>query len=79
MKNIKLVETRKKVGLTQAEIAKKTNISAVSYQRIEYGTQEPGVQKAILITDTLGIRSYKQFKALFGAATPDKPDSNSTM
>ena len=79
MKNTVLKDTREKRGLTQVQIADKAAISEVSYQRIERGVQEPGVQTAILIADTLGIKSYKKFKELFGAATPDntkKPDGN---
>lgn len=79
MKNTVLKDTREKRGLTQVQIADKAAISEVSYQRIERGAQEPGVQTAILIADALNIRSYKQFKALFGAATPvnaKEPDGN---
>lgn len=71
MKNIKLVEARNKMGLTQVEVAKKAGITEVSYQRIEYGTQRPSLDTAILIADILGLKSYKTFKALFGAATPE--------
>ncbi len=81
MKNTVLKDTREKCGLTQVQIAGKAAISEVSYQRIERGAQEPGVQTAILIADTLGVKSYKQFKDLFGAATPEntkEPDGNRT-
>lgn len=53
MKNIKLVEARKKCHLTQAKVAEKVGISEVSYQRIEYGTQRPSLNTAILIAKTL--------------------------
>lgn len=79
MKNIDLVKARNKTGLTQVQVAKKAGIAEVSYQRIEYGTQRPTVDTAILIADALGVKSYKEFKALFGAATPDntkEPDGN---
>ncbi len=79
MKNIVLKDTREKRGLTQVQIADKVTISEVSYQRIERGVQEPGVHTAILIADTLGVKSYRQFKSIFGAATPDntkEPDCN---
>lgn len=79
MKNISLVETRKKVGLTQVEVAKKARITEVSYQRIEYGTQRPSLDTAILIADALGVKSYKTFKKLFSAATLDntkEPEGN---
>ena len=76
MKNTVLKDTREKRGLTQVQIADKAAISEVSYQRIERGTQEPGVQTAILIADALNVKSDKQFKILFGVATPNKPDGN---
>ena len=79
MKNIKLIEIRNKIGLTQVQVAKKAGISEVSYQRIEYGTQKPNVDTAIMIAETLGITSFKLFKELFGAATPNntkEPDGN---
>ena len=79
MKNIDLVKARNKTGLTQVQVAKKAGIAEVSYQRIEYGTQRPTVDTAILIADALGVKAYKEFKALFGAATPDntkEPDGN---
>ena len=67
MKNTALKNAREKCGLTQVQIADKAAISEVSYQRIERGAQEPGVHTAILISDALGVKSYEQFKALFGA------------
>ena len=79
MKNIKLIETRNKIGLTQVQVAKRAGISEVSYQRIEYGTQKPNVDTAIMIAETLGITSFKTFKELFGVAAPDnakEPDGN---
>jgi DNA-binding XRE family transcriptional regulator len=64
MKNIKLIEVRKKRRLTQVEVAKKVGISEVSYQRIEYGTQRPSLDTAILIA-----RSVKStVEKLFGPA-----------
>ena len=66
---------RKQRGKTQQQIADHANISLRSYQRIEFGKQKPSAFTAILIADTLGIKSYKQFKELFGAATPE-PDNN---
>ena len=67
MKNIKLVEARKKRHLTQVEVAKKVGISKVSYQRIEYGTQRPSLDTAILIARALN----STVEDLFGVATPD--------
>lgn len=75
MKNIKLVEARKKCRLTQKEVAEKAGISEVSYQRIEYGTQRPSLDTAILIARAVNCT----VEDLFGAATPDNtkpPDGN---
>lgn len=68
MKNKKLVNARKKQGLTQVEVAEKAGITEVSYQRIEYGTQRPSLDTAILIARAVG----NTVEELFGAATPDK-------
>lgn len=79
MKKTVLKDTREKRGLTQVQIAEKADISEVSYQRIERGVQEPGVHTATLIADALEVKTYKQFKSLFSAATPDntkRPDGN---
>ena len=61
MKNIKLIERRNKAGLTQVEVAKKVGISEVSYQRIEYGTQRPSLDTAILIARTVKSTVEKLF------------------
>ena len=65
---------RKQQGKTQQQIADHANISLKSYQRIEFGKQKPSASTAILIADTLGIKSYKQFKELFGEETEVKKD-----
>lgn len=65
MKNINLIEAREKRHLTQVEVAKKVGISETSYQRIEYGTQRPSVDTAILIARTV----ESTVEALFGAST----------
>ena len=69
MKNTVLKDKREKRGLTQVQIAEKASISEVSYQRIEQGFPAPGVQTASLIADTLRVKFYKQFKALWGDQT----------
>lgn len=53
MKNIKLIDARKRAGLTQVEVAEKAKIAEVSYQRIEYGAQRPIVDTALLIAKAL--------------------------
>lgn len=53
------IETReinkrtRKSGLTQVQVADKANITEISYQRIEYGTQRPSLDTAILIAKAL--------------------------
>lgn len=65
MKNIKLIERRNKTGLTQVEVAAKAGVTEVSYQRYEAG-RTPKVDIAIRIADTIGVKSYKDFKEIFG-------------
>lgn len=72
MKRLMLQAKRKSVGLTQAQLAEKSHLSEVSYQRIEYGTQRPTVDTAILIAEALKIKSFKEFKKLFGAGAPEE-------
>lgn len=79
MKNTKLKETREKVNLTQVKVAEQVGITEVSYQNYEAGERIPRADVAIAIAEVLKIKSFKQFKALFGAATPDntkRPDGN---
>ena len=52
-KNIRLMQARKQVGLTQVQVADKANITEISYQRIEYGIQRPSLDTAILIAKAL--------------------------
>lgn len=78
MKNIKLIERRNKAGLTQVEVAAKAGIQERAYQNYEAG-RTPKANIAIRIADTIGVKSYKDFKELFSAATPDntkEPDGN---
>ena len=53
MRNIKLIEARKKTGLTQVEVAKKANITVTSYQRYETGERIPRADTAKLIAKAL--------------------------
>ena len=57
MKNIKLIEARNKIGLTQVEVAEKANITERAYQNYEAGR--------IRIADALRVKSYRDFKDLF--------------
>lgn len=81
MKNTDLKKARENSSLTQARVAEQVGIRVVCYQRYEAGERIPRADIAISIADTLGIKSYKKFRALFGAATPDntkKSDGNQT-
>jgi len=62
MKNQKLIEARKKAGLTQVEVAKRANISEISYQRIEYGKQRPIIDTAFLIADAVNSTVEELFR-----------------
>ncbi len=65
MKNIKLIERRNKAGLTQVEVAAKAGIQERAYQNYEAG-RAPKANIAIRIADAIGVKSYKDFKELFG-------------
>ncbi len=66
MKNIKLIERRNKAGLTQVEVATKAGIQERAYQNYELGTRTPRADTAIRIADAIGVKSYKEFKEIFG-------------
>lgn len=66
MKNIKLIEWRNKAGLTQVEVAEKAGIADRAYQNYEAGERIPRADVAIHIADAVGVKSYKDFKELFG-------------
>lgn len=65
MKNIKLIERRNKAGLTQVEVAAKAGIQERAYQNYEAG-RTPKADIAIRIADAIGVKSYKEFKEIFG-------------
>lgn len=62
---MKLRAAREKSGKTQAQVAKETEIAERAYQNYETGERTPRADVAIAIADTLGVKSYKQFKELF--------------
>lgn len=55
LKNDKLRDARLKRRLTQSQVAVAVGIAEVSYQRIEYGTQNPSLKTAIRIARVLGV------------------------
>ena len=61
MKNIKLIERRNKIGLTQVEVAKKAGVSERAYQSYEAGKRQSNVQTAKLIAKVLKSTVEKLF------------------
>lgn len=51
--NTVLKNIREKKGFTQVQVAEKAQISETSYQRIEYGVQNPSLKTAQPIAKTL--------------------------
>lgn len=66
MKNIKLIEQRNKADLTQVEVAAKAGIQERAYQNYELGMRTPKANIAIRIADAIGVKSYEDFKEIFG-------------
>ncbi|MBB5887624.1 helix-turn-helix transcriptional regulator [Lactovum miscens] len=54
MKRIKLIQARNLKKITQKEMSEKLNITEISYQRIEYGTQNPKLETSLKISEILG-------------------------
>lgn len=75
MKNTKLKERRERCGLTQMKIAQRVGITEVGYQNYEAGERIPRTDIAIQIADELKVKTYKEFKLLFGAATPTEQNN----
>lgn len=73
----KLKKVRETKGLTQIEIAKKSNITKRSYQRYEYGERVPDVYTAQLIAQALHTPVEELFPLQTSAnAGEDKPDNS---
>lgn len=64
MRNTKLINKRKELGLTQVEVARAARVTTVCYQRYEAGERLPRVDKAILMAHTLN----STVEELFGEA-----------
>lgn len=76
---MQLRAAREASGKTQAQVAKEAGVTTISYQRYESEERAPSAVTAIRIADSLGVKSFKQFKALFGAEIPNntkEPDRN---
>ncbi len=77
MKPTILKQIRKQQGLKQLEVAKKVNISLMSYQRYEYGERTPDVYTAQLIAQALHTTVEELFPLPASAnAGGDKPDDS---
>lgn len=77
---MELRAAREASGKTQVQVAKESGVTTVSYQRYESEERAPSAVTAIRIAETLGIKSFKQFKLLFGSTSPDNakiPSGNS--
>lgn len=77
--NNSIEDLRKQSGLTQEELASICNISVLSMLRYEKKRRTPPVDVAINIAESVGIKTFEEFKAIFGAGTPsieNKPDCN---
>lgn len=59
-----LREARERAGKTQAEVARAAGVAEAMYQRYEYGSALPRVDKALRIARSLGAT----VEALFGEA-----------
>lgn len=57
-------EKRIEKGLSQAEVAKRLNISQVAYGRYELGIREVGVELIFDIADALGIDADEFFREM---------------
>lgn len=64
--NTELRAAREQSGKTQAQVAKEIGTSEQMYQRYEYDKVEPCVRTAIRIADVLSVKSYEDFKKIFG-------------
>lgn len=51
--NMRLRAAREKSGKTQAQVAKESGVSVISYQLYEYGKREPSASIAIQIAKSL--------------------------
>ena len=51
----RLIELRKSRGLTQKQVYEAVGLSALGYQRYEYGTREPAYQKLIALADYFDV------------------------
>ncbi len=51
----RLINLRKNRNLTQKQVYEAVGMSALGYQRYEYGTREPAYQKLIALADYFNV------------------------
>lgn len=64
-----LAKRRRERGFTQKRLSGEVFVAKLTYERYEHGLTEPAVGTAIRIADVLGVKTYGEFRTLFGAAT----------
>lgn len=62
-----LKTVRERLGLTQAQIAEKAQITVMSYSRYETGKRDPRIQTAIRIAHALGVTVEELFPITNGS------------
>lgn len=63
---IQIIRERK--GIAFMEMLKLANIPKSTYYRYEQGQRTPDAKTAIRIADALGVKNYKEFRALWQRA-----------
>ncbi|WP_397537816.1 helix-turn-helix transcriptional regulator [Rummeliibacillus pycnus] len=61
----KLIEQRKKLGLTQVELSKKINISEVYVRKLESGTRNPSVPLMVKFEQFYDVSMKELFPDVF--------------
>lgn len=49
---------REALGVSQAELAKRTGVSIATIKRIELATQWPGLKQVVILADALGKKIF---------------------
>ena len=60
--------------MAQEELAALAGVTVRAYQYYETGEKNPSAATAIRIAEALHIKSFTEFKKLFGGATPTTPE-----
>ena len=73
IKYLRIAEERKKLGLSQEELAKKLKVSQKSISKYECGDRRPSYETLALMSSTFGV----SIDYLLGNDIPNKPNSKS--